>query len=282
VRALLVTLAVLVLLPLVGERSAAADGPSFHFVSGPIHVGLPVDIAGTAVAGVRGVVTSADAHQDGAAAAAQAALGYDGAVTFAAISARSWAIGTVGGGSDGFGAGIRSGLSLGGRLEVARDHGPVARLGASAAVQGNQRMFDGYGQAPEVQLGYQAFGPRWGVDVVARGGLVVGGRFRPSDEADREIGPSGAGGALALVAMTPLSLSADYLRIFATDTGSVAPIDHLAAHLCFARTLAVCGDLALATGETAQDGAWRRSTVVQGGLTVGVGRAGALGHFSDF
>jgi hypothetical protein len=223
-----------------------------------------------------------DTDHDGTTWGGQVAVTYDGLLAVDVFNLRFLSMGALGGGGGGFEGMYGGDVSLGVRGNFGRTHGPVGRIGFGGRVRGNDRLLDWYVEVPEVQLGYQALGDRAVLDLVGRGGIVLGGGWSPGEDAEREMGTSFAYGASLLVGVTPFSFSATVLRILEEKHASETPVDLYGANLCLGYGLAVCGDLSYTRGDVVlPGGAVRRASSLYGGVLVGIGIAGAVGRGNE-
>lgn len=131
-------------------------------------------------------------------------------------------------------------VALGHRFDFLDQHGIVARLGASGAMQGNDRVWITSLTTPEVQLGYQFHSYETLFELGVRGGLTLASRFEV-DGVERAIRPtSPTYGAYAAFGYGPLWLEGAASRIDSHDALE-SPVDRADASACFRyHLLAVC------------------------------------------
>ncbi|MEJ7732518.1 MAG: hypothetical protein WKG00_25345 [Polyangiaceae bacterium] len=236
-------------------------------------------VGGFAIVGARlSRLAVHDTDNDGTTWGGQIAWSYDGVMTSGLFTGRVGALVGIGGGGGGLEGMYGGDFSVGVRAPIARTHGPVARLGFGGRVRGNDHLLDWYIELPELQLGYQIASDNAVLDLVARGGVVLGGGWSPGEDAEREIGTSLAYGGSALLAMIPLSVSGTVLRILERKYASQTPVDLYGANLCIGYAFAVCGDLSYTRGDVLlPGGAIREAEALYGGMIIGIGIAGAAG-----
>lgn len=223
-----------------------------------------------------------DTDKDGTTWGGQVSLAYDALMAADGFTMRIASMSALGGGGGGLEGMYGGELSFGVRGDFGRTHGPVARLGLGGRVRGNDHLLDWYIELPELQVGYQVLGDRAVLDVVGRGGIVLGGGWEPGEDSDREIGTSFAFGGSLLVGVTPFALSASVLRILEKQHANETPVDHYGGNVCIGYALAVCGDLTYTRGDVVMPGgAIQGASSLYGGVLIGIGIAGAAGKGND-
>jgi hypothetical protein len=244
---------------------------------------VPTAIGGFGIFGARISRLEVDGtDNDGTTWGGQVALAYDALIAADGFNMRLSSMTALGGGGGGLEGMYGGDLSFGVRGDFGPTHGPVARIGFGGRVRGNDHLLDWYIELPEIQVGYQALGDRAILDLVGRGGIVLGGGWSPGEDAEREMGTSFAYGASLLVGVTPFSLSGTVLRILEEKYASETPVDLFGANLCFGYGLAVCGDVSYTRGDVVlPGGAIGGASSIYGGILIGVGIAGAAGKGND-
>jgi hypothetical protein len=178
----------------------------------------------------------------------------------------------IGGGTGGVEGGIGLAYAAGLLGELGRGHGPVARFGGRAHLLGNDELYASLVELPEVQLGYQLLARRLHLELAARTGAVLVGRYNP-EGGRRPLGKAFEWGALAALRVEGVHLDLEWMRIEARSSDPDTPVDVLSGLLCAAASpLALCLDARRYTGDVrAEASDARRVTSTYLGLTAGWG-----------
>jgi hypothetical protein len=156
------------------------------------------------------------------------------------------------------------------RLPFGATHGLVLRGGVEGSFFGNKALWDSLLELPQAHVGYQWLVPRAVIDVAARGGYVLLGRFNTGDGASRRLDGAPELGGIASYHVGAIDLRATYARVFARHDG--APVDLLQGALCgHGGVVVVCTDLRYEVGDVRMpaDGALRAARASYVGLTLG-------------
>ena len=219
------------------------------------------------VFGVRGSLTRVEAHD----AVAGAALGGEGIAydTRGPATIRLAHFAFIGGGTGGVEGGIGLAYAMGTRLDLGKHHGPLARLGGRAQLFGNDELYASHVELPELHLGYQLLAPRLHLELAARGGAVLVGRYNP-DEARRPLGKAFEWGAIVSARVDAVHLDVEWMRIEARASEPDTPVDVLSALLCGAAyPVGVCLDARRYSGDVRGGSGTRSLSATYLGLAVG-------------
>jgi hypothetical protein len=155
----------------------------------------------------------------------------------------------IGGGTGDVEGGIGIAYAMGTIAKLGEDHGPLARLGGRAQLFGNDLLYASHVELPELQLGYQLLRRRLHIEVAARAGAVLIGRYNPGD-ARRALGKAFEWGGLASLRWEAIHLDLEWMRIEARGSQPDTPVDVLSGMLCGAVfPLGLCLDLRRHSGE---------------------------------
>lgn len=187
-------------------------------------------------------------------------------------SDRSQLIAHAGGGSTGFDGKLLVESAVGVRWPLAGTHGPLLRLGGRGWIQGNDDFYSSLIELPALHAGYHLFKRGLLVEVAARGGVALIGRFRAADASARKLGESWVWGGHTTVHFERTLLSAEWSRIEA-QTG---PVDVARLQLCgAAHWLLLCGNVERQAEQVearpGAAGAMERRAVIAG-FSLGVGQ----------
>lgn len=171
-------------------------------------------------------------------------------------------------------------LELGNEAEVS--HGLFARLGMGASQLKNDYAKAWLFELPSLTLGYTLVAEPFSLDIGARAGIVLQGRYSLGDDYNRldarrkiDIWPELGGGAS--LGLGPVVLDASLMRVLASgDPGT--PIDVARGLACVViEPVALCADgqywkadIAATPGQTA----WIDSRLWYGGILAGIGVGG--------
>lgn len=184
----------------------------------------------------------------------------------------------LGGGQAGFEGMLAGVIELGYRLDVTEKTGPFGRVGFDGRIQGNDRLYFSSLELPRLALGWQFMSQKTVLEMGARGGPILTGRFNPGDDGVRSISGSLEGGAFASIQFDFIRLEANAMRIDAKKTGDHSPVDMGRATLCgLAGKVGICADMTMFRG-TARFGGpvgsptsrFDQAVATYAGLTVGV------------
>jgi hypothetical protein len=155
----------------------------------------------------------------------------------------------LGGGTGNLEGGIGLAYAMGAIAKLGDGHGPLARLGGRAHLHGNDELYASLVELPELQLGYQLLRRRLHVELAARAGAVLVGRYNPG-AARRRLGKAFEWGALAALRWEAIHLDLEWMRIEARSSEPNTPVDVLSGMLCGAvNPLALCLDLRRYSGQ---------------------------------
>ncbi len=185
----------------------------------------------------------------------------------------------LGGGASGFEGGLGGDFSWGWRAPVAANHGPFMRAGFRAYMLGNNHFYSSLLEVPQVLLGYQFTKGPGILELGARGGAVLAGRYNAGDEGRRKLGDGVEYGGYAGVHLDLAHLEASYTRLSPGDSPE-GPVDMWQGSLCGqAFLVSLCadaryfkGDQALPASVSPGDASAARTFYV--GFTVGLGHQG--------
>ncbi len=202
-------------------------------------------------------------------------VGFAGAVDTYALDGTThgsmqWVLGGSQAGFEGMLAGT---IDVGYRIDVTEKQGPFGRAGFDGRMQGNDRLYFSALELPRLTLGYQFLSNKTVLEMGARGGPILTGRYNPTDTGYRSISGSLEYGAFASVQFDVLRFDATAMRIDARKTGDHSPVDVGRASLCgVAGKVGFCGDFAVMRGNAdLGPGRGNQETIATyAGVTVGV------------
>jgi hypothetical protein len=177
----------------------------------------------------------------------------------------------LGGGQAGFEGTLAGVVDIGYRLDVTEKQGPFARAAFDGHMQGNDAFYVSGLELPRLSAGWQFLSGHTVLEMGARGGPILTGRFNP---AGGERSTTGAWelGAFVSGQVEFVRLEATAMRIEARKTGDHSPIDVGRGALCgVAGPVGICWDFALMRG-TADMGPGRgleQAFATYTGITVG-------------
>lgn len=180
----------------------------------------------------------------------------------------------IGGGRAGFEGGLGADVAAG--MRTRNDDGLAAfvRLGARGWLFGNDWLYSSLLEVPQVQLGWQWLHSGKVVELAARTGPVLAGRYNTGHDALRRLGDSFELGGHAAVHVEPAHVEIAWARVFAASPGGA--VDIVQGSLCGqVAVLALCLDGSYFHGEQSHSGV--RTVIgpaeaLYGGLTLGFGR----------
>lgn len=155
----------------------------------------------------------------------------------------------LGGGQAGF-EGMLAGVIEGGyRADFTKNQGLFGRAGFDGRLQGNDRLYFSALELPRISLGYQFLTGRTVLEIGARSGPILTGRFNPGDSGIRSLSGSFEYGGFASAQFDFLRLDATALRIDARKTGDHTPVDVGRASLCgIGGKVGICADFSVFRG----------------------------------
>jgi hypothetical protein len=179
----------------------------------------------------------------------------------------------IGGGTGGVEGGLGLAYAMGVIGKLGDGHGPLARLGGRAHLLGNDELYASLVELPELQLGYQLLRRRLHIELAARAGAVLAGRYNPG-AAHRPLGKAFEWGAIAALRWEAIHLDVEWMRIEARASEPDTPLDVLSGMLCGAdHALALCLDLRRYSGHARANrgGAPLALDATYIGLAIGAG-----------
>lgn len=187
----------------------------------------------------------------------------------AGVNARLSHFALLGGGRSGLEGGLGVSLAGGLLVPVGADHGPFSRLGLRAQMLGNDVLWTSLVELPELELGYQLLRRTLHLELAARGGAVLVGRYNP-DGARRPLGSAFEYGGLVATRVGAVDFDLEWTRIEARGSDPGTPVDVLSALLCGgANYFGVCFDARLYAGDVREAGRVRERTSAFIGLSLG-------------
>ena len=179
----------------------------------------------------------------------------------------------LGGGQAGFEGMLAGAIDIGYRIDVTDKHGPFGRAAFDGRIQGNDRLYFSALELPRLTLGWQFLSGKTVLEVGARGGPILTGRFNPGDAGVRSISGSLEYGGFVSAQVDFLRFDATAMRIDARKTGNGSPVDVGRGAVCgIAGKLGICADFMILRGD-ANMGPTRgteEALATYAGLTVGL------------
>lgn len=177
----------------------------------------------------------------------------------------------LGAGADGVEGGLGLDYAMGLRARLGPHHGPFARLGLRAHLLGNQNFYSSRIELPQLQLGYQLLDQRTQLELGARGGFVLIGRYNTLG-GRRPLGDAFELGGYSAVRFSSLHLEAGWSRIEARSSAPGTPVDELWGLLCgIAPPFGVCLDARYYRGDVRTGQGVRLAQTAYIGLALGAG-----------
>lgn len=180
----------------------------------------------------------------------------------------------LGGGEAGFEGMLAGTIDLGYRIDVTERQGPFGRAGFDGRMQGNDRLYFSMLELPRLTLGWQYLDGRTVIEVGARGGPILSGRYNPGDEGYRRLSGSFEYGGFASAQIDFLRIDANVMRIDAKNTGTGRPVDVARGSLCgIAGKVGICADVMAFRGDADMGpnaGGMQRTMSTYAGFSVGV------------
>jgi hypothetical protein len=185
---------------------------------------------------------------------------------------RSTFFGGLGGGSGGFEGALGGSTAIGARVPVAKDHGPLARIGFEGQIVGNDLFYHSGLQFPQLQIAYQVLSHDGVLEVGVKGAPVLDGRLNVGSDASRRLGASFGYSGYATYHEGAIILDVDVTRV-AAQHGPGTPVDSVTFDACLAFGIAICFDARFLRGDV-QFGAptqTNEASVASLGLSLGFG-----------
>ncbi|RYE82106.1 MAG: hypothetical protein EOO75_21205 [Myxococcales bacterium] len=150
--------------------------------------------------------------------------------------------GSLGGGTVGFDGQLALSHASGLRLELGDSHGPFVRTGIRGQIGGNRRLYTSFLELPHAEAGYQYLDDRWMLEVGARTGVVLAGRYNPTGEGHHRLGRSLEFSGYVALSIAQLRLEASVMRV--DRAGDRRPVDVGRVDACLwpGASYAVCFD----------------------------------------
>lgn len=205
-------------------------------------------------------------------------VGFAGAVDSYALSGKShgsmqW---MLGGGQAGFEGQLAGVVEFGHRIDVTEHQGPFGRIGFDGRLQGNDAFYYSALELPRLTAGWQFATKRTVLELGARGGPILTGRFNPGDGVRSTTGSWEFGG-IAAAQVEFLRIEATAFRMDGRNTGDHTPVDVGRGTFCAVMgRLGICGDFMALSG-TANMGTpaavnMQDALVTYMGVTLGASR----------
>jgi hypothetical protein len=190
------------------------------------------------------------------------------------FSARYLDVFAIGGGNAGVDGGLGMDGALGLRAPFAERHGPFFRLGVRAHLLHRGRFHTSLVEFPQAQLGYSLLARAIHVDLGARAGYSLVGRYAIDGAPSRRLGSTPEFGGYGAIGLRPIRLDVEVSRI-ASGNVNLTPVDTLSALLCgVASPPTVCVRAELLRGDVrGPSGQPLPSSSAYLGISVGVGPA---------
>jgi hypothetical protein len=158
----------------------------------------------------------------------------------------------LGGGQAGFEGLLAGAIDFGYRANVTKETGPFGRIGFAGDMQGNNRLYYSALELPRFSLGWQFMSQKTVLELGARAGTILTGRFNPGDDGVRHTTGSWEYGGFASMQFDFIRAEANVARIDARKTGDGSPVDMGRAALC-----AIMGKVGICADYTAFHGTAR-------------------------
>lgn len=161
----------------------------------------------------------------------------------------------IGGGSAGFEGALGGATLVGYRVDLGKHHGPFARGGFEGHMMGNDLFWHSSLELPAMRVGYNYTHDGTVLELGARGGPVLAGRYNPGDAGYRRLSGSFEYGAYAFARTDHVRMSIMAQRFDAYATGDGTPVDMATGMLCVGSSkVALCADGRVLRGNVMQDG----------------------------
>jgi hypothetical protein len=197
--------------------------------------------------------------------------------TWEDVTARTSSFFALGGGSGAVEGGLGADLSIGYRATLARHQGPLVRVGIGGELGGNSKLYFSRLELPQLQLGYQYVDGATVLELAARGGPILAGRYNTGDSGVRTLGASFEWGGYAAAHSRFGRVDLSMMRVEAESAPGTA-VDIVRGSLCayVASTIAICADGSFFRGDVVFPGAGaaltevKESRSIYGGVLVGL------------
>jgi hypothetical protein len=180
----------------------------------------------------------------------------------------------LGGGDAGFEGMLAGMVDFGYRLDVTERQGPFARAGFDGRMQGNDRLYFSTLELPRLSLGWQYLDGHTLLEIGARGGPILSGRYNPGDEGYRRLSGSIEYGGFVAAQFSFLRIDVTAMRIDARNTGTGRPVDVGRGSVCgIAGSFGICADMMAIRGDADMGpnaGGVQTATSTYAGLSIGV------------
>jgi hypothetical protein len=179
--------------------------------------------------------------------------------------------GSLAGGHHGVQGSFANAVAGGLRVPFDKTHGVVVRGGIEGSIFGNKFLWDSLIELPQFHLGYQWLVPGSVVDVTAKTGYVLEGRFNTGDAGKRRLDGAPEIGGIGALHIAGIDVRASYSHIIPRHGG--APVNLFEAAFCgHASVIVLCSDTRYEVGDVRvpPDDAYRSAQVSYVGLTFGV------------
>jgi hypothetical protein len=157
----------------------------------------------------------------------------------------------LGGGTGGVEGSLGRFIFVGARANVGENHGPFARLGLGGELLGNRKLYFSRLELPMGEVGWQYLNDRTVLELGARGGAILSGRYNTGDAATRELNASFEWGGYAAAHASFGRLDVSFSRIEARDTTPNTPLHVVRGIGCLhvADSIGICADGAYFSGD---------------------------------
>lgn len=150
--------------------------------------------------------------------------------------------GSLGGGNVGVDGRLALAHTSGVRLELGDFHGPFFRVGIRGWFASNERLLTSFLELPHGEVGYQYLDDWWMLEVGARTGPVLVGRYNPTGEGHHRLGRSLEVSGYVALSVERLRLEGSVMRV--ERSGDQHPVDIARVDACLwpGASYAVCLD----------------------------------------
>jgi hypothetical protein len=138
----------------------------------------------------------------------------------------------IGGGTAGFEGGLETSGAVGVRASLGPNHGPLARLGIAGSLWGNSLLYSSMLELPQLQVGYQYLEGSTVLEVAARVGPVLAGRYNVGDASSRKLGSAFEYGGYAAIHASGVHITGSLARFDAMRADGPGPVDVARGSLC--------------------------------------------------
>jgi hypothetical protein len=157
----------------------------------------------------------------------------------------------LGGGTGGVEGSLGGFIFAGLRAPVGDHHGPFARIGIGGELLGNRKLYFSRLELPMAEAGWQYLNDRTVLELGARGGAILAGRYNTGHAANRELNASFEWGGYAAAHSSFGRLDVSLSRIEARDATPNTPVHVLRGVACVfvADTVGICADGSYFSGD---------------------------------